>query len=94
MIAEREEVKLQRLAFYAKLVRNVPNLQMAEVGLSRDRAQGSEFGAVERDPVITIGVRISEDFKTSLGRRIRVIRNALSEQCQAIRSSGSLLRLG
>ena len=43
-VPERKKIQLQRLAFNAEPVGHIPDHNMSEVGLVRDRTQAGEFG--------------------------------------------------
>ena len=63
MVAEREEVEFQAFAFYHATVGDVHDAYFGEVGLTRDGAEGCEFGAVEFDPVVAFGMLVFEGFE-------------------------------
>ena len=45
------------------MIRNIGNRQRAEIGLTGHRADGCEFGTDRFDRVVTVRVRVVEDFK-------------------------------
>ena len=67
VVAVGEKVELERLAFDAALVGDIADRDVTEVGLTRDRADGGELGAVEGDPVVTPRVRILKCLEDGLG---------------------------
>ena len=63
VIAEREEVELEALAFHHALVGEVADAYLREVGLSGDRTERGEFRAVEAHPVVVLGMLVLECFQ-------------------------------
>ena len=63
VVAEGEEVELERLAFDHALVGQVGDADLSEVGLSGDGAEAGEFGAVELHPVVVFGMLVLEGFQ-------------------------------
>ena len=63
VVAEGEEVELERLAFDHALVGQVGDADLSEVGLSGDGAEAGELGAVELHPVVVFGMLVLEGFQ-------------------------------
>ena len=60
VIAETEQVELQRLAFYHAFPWDVRNINRRIVRLARDGAERRELRAVELDPVIIVRMTVLE----------------------------------
>ena len=63
VVAEAEEVELQRLGLHHALAGEVVDADFGEVGLSGDGAEGGELRAVEAHPVVVVGVAVLEGFE-------------------------------
>ena len=65
LVPEGLDVELQALQLDAHPVRHVEDLDRAEVGLPRLRADGRELGAAVADEVVAAGVTVGEDLELS-----------------------------
>ena len=81
VVAEAEEVELQRLRFHESLRGDVANRERGEVRLARLRAERRELRARERHPVVPLGMLVGERLQQ---RRIIVARplHAVSQRLQ------------
>ena len=60
VIAEAEQIELERLALDHPLTRDIGDGDRREIGLTRDGAQAREFGTVEFDEVVVFGVLVDK----------------------------------
>ena len=60
VIAEREQIEFQALALHHALIRHVVDVDRGEIGLTRDRAEARELGAVELHEVVVFGMFVLE----------------------------------
>jgi len=84
VIPVREQVYLEGLAFQAELVRDVSDSDVAEVWLSRDGAQGREFGTFELNGVFPVGVCVGKCFQRGDVGLVRVGLTAPFEQSELV----------
>ena len=82
VVAEGEEVELERLALDHALVGEVGDADLGEVGLAGDGAQAGELGAVELHPVVVLGVFVLEGFQ-HVGGVVLTVFGLLSEGVKA-----------
>ena len=66
IVTERKKKKFQRLALNAQLVGDIPQDNVPEVGLICHRAERGEFGTVELDFVVPVGIHIVKNLKSRL----------------------------
>ena len=81
-ISEREEIKLQRLAFNALLIRDVTNRDMTVIRLIRHGTETRILGTVKRDHIIALRIRVVERLDLRLVRRIGIFRVVSVQQGQ------------
>lgn len=55
LVSIRRQIKLKRLALDAEPVRHVIDINLSEIGLTRDRTNGSKIVCIKMNPVIPIG---------------------------------------
>ena len=72
VVTETEQVEFEALALNHTYVGNIADADLCEIRLSRDRAQSSEFRAVETHPVITAGMHVLESLE-DIGSIIHLI---------------------
>lgn len=60
--SEAPKVELQRFQFYIELIRDIPDVDVSEVGLSRLRTKASEFWAIKFDDIVTLWIRVGKSF--------------------------------
>ena len=82
LVPIRSEIKLERLTFHAKALRDVIDVYSGKIRLAGDRANRSEIVRFEMNPVIAAGRGIRESLKPRLGRGSWNFRFASSENCQ------------
>lgn len=73
MIAEAEQIELQRLAFYQTLIWNVRNINRRKIRLPGHRTQAGELRTVELHEIIVAGMLVWEGLQ-NLRRIIAFIR--------------------
>src|SRR5262249_2425442 len=83
LVAEGEEIELQRLALDDPVLGRVVDDQVREIGLAGDRTERREFGAGEADRVEPILVRIGHALQHRFLRRGRD-RRLMAELLQAL----------
>jgi hypothetical protein len=66
LVSIRSEIKLERFAFHAEIVRNVIDVDPSEIGLARDRTNGREIVCFKVDPVIAVRRRIRKSLEARL----------------------------
>ena len=72
MIAEREQIELEALAFHHSFVRQIVDADLGKVGLARYGAKSGKLGAVEAHPIVVFGMFV---FKRLQNFGIVVLRN-------------------
>ena len=82
LVPIRGKVKLKRLTFDAEPIRHVIDVDPGEIGLTRDRTNGSEIIRFKMNPVISPR-RVWESLQARLGRGSRQFRPASSQQCES-----------
>ena len=75
------EIELERFPFQAALVRLIINLDLREIRLSGNRAEGSEISRLKLDPIRT-SRRVGESFQDGGGWRRRDTRFAAPEESE------------
>jgi hypothetical protein len=83
LIPIRSEIKLERLTFDAKAVREVIDVDPGEIGLAGDWANRSEIVSLKMNPVIPTRSGIRESLEPGLGRGGWNFCCASSENCQS-----------
>ena len=63
VITEGEEVEFEALALYHSLARDVTDVQMSEIGLSRFGTEGGELGTIEGHEVLVFGMFVRESLE-------------------------------
>ena len=63
VVAEAEKIELERLTLDHFLCRDIGNVYRCKIGLTCDRAKGSELGTVEFYKVVTVRVLVIERFE-------------------------------
>ena len=84
MIAEAEEIELQRFALDHAPLGHIGDRDRRKIRLARNRAEARELGAVELDPVILVGMLVLKGFQKL--RRIvrRILRVLFAEMRDAL----------
>ncbi len=82
VVAEGEEVELEALRLHHALVGDVHDLDLGEVGLTRDGAEGGELGTVELHPVVVLGMFVLEGLE-HLGCVVCRVAGLLAQLLQA-----------
>lgn len=88
VVAEGEQVNLQRLAFDAKAVRHVLDVDGPEVRLSRDWTKRGELRAFKVDHIIAAGMRVPECLQRGFFRTGGHLGFAMFQQRQFARCHG------
>ena len=63
VVAKAEEIEFQAFAFYHLGSGNIIYYDTTEIGLTCFGAQGSEFGAGERDQILVVGMLVGESLE-------------------------------
>ncbi len=63
VVAEREQVQLERLGLHHPFARDVGNHNPSEIRLPRLRAQGGELGTVQSDNIFVVRMLVDERFQ-------------------------------
>ena len=63
VVAEREEVELERLRLHHPLVRYIPYDYSSEIRLPSLGTQGCELGTVQRDNIVVFRVFVDESLQ-------------------------------
>ena len=82
VVAEGEEIDLQRLALHHPHVGDVADPYLGKVRLPRDRAEAGELRAIEADPVVVVRVLIDKRLQYRRIVVLRVVRIVRAEQLQ------------
>lgn len=83
VVTEAEEIQLQALALHHFHVGDVFDDNLAEVGLSGNRTEGCELGAVELHPIVVLLVLVLEGLE-HLGSIVHPVLRLLAEGVQAL----------
>jgi len=82
VIAEGEEIEFQALRLHHTLGRNIENLYLCKIGLTRNGTERSELGAIELHPVVILWVLILKGLQ-HFGCIVRGVLRIPAQQLQA-----------
>lgn len=84
VVAEGEEVDLQRLTLHHPHVGDVADPDLGKVRLPRDRAEAGKLRAIEADPVVVVRVLIDKRLQHRWIVVLRIVRIVRAEQLQPL----------
>lgn len=82
VIAEAEEIQLERLALHHLDVRDIADIDRSKIRLPGDRAEAGEFRAVELDEVIPVRVLVVKGLQYTRIVRVVVGRSLVAQESQ------------
>jgi hypothetical protein len=84
VIAEREEVELEALAFHHALTRDITNVDMPEIGLTGLRTECGKLRAVERNEILVLRMFVRESLQHLRIIIIAVLHVLISQECNPL----------
>ena len=84
VIAEAEQVELERLALHHQLIGDIGNINGRKIRLTRDRTERGELGAVEFDEIVVIGVLVRKGLEHLRSVVVGIFYVFIAEQRQAL----------
>ena len=82
MIAETEKIQLQTLRLHHPLTRNIHDLDLCKVRLTRDGTKRCKLGTVELNPIVVLGMFILKGLQ-NLGSIVGLILRLAAQRLQA-----------
>ena len=84
VVAEAEEIQLQALALHHFHVGDVFDDDLAEVGLSGNRTEGCELGAVKLHPIVVLLVLVLEGLEDARVVGLRIAHPLVAQKRQVV----------
>ena len=84
VVAEREEVELERLALHHPLARDITNVEVPEIGLTGLGAEGGKLRTIECHEVLVLRMLVGEGLQHLGVVLIRVVYMLVSQQGHAL----------
>ena len=80
MIAEREEIEFEALAFHHPLTRDITDVEVSEVGLPGLGTKGSELGTIESHEILVFGMFVGKGLQHVGIVVVRILHVLISKQ--------------